>query len=260
MPKGIGIALGIFAAALLANIVVGSVFAAILPQQIALIFTQFVAIGGLAYVFNKSLDQPQFPVQSVGVGVVGLFILCLCVVAIQANLIMAVAAELLPVLQENKEHYEKLIRELLRSESLALNICAGIAVALVAPFCEEWLFRGAMLQAQFRAGMGVWAAILLNGFLFSALHLNPIALLPLWIVGSLLAWSYWRTGSLLVPIIGHSALNTLNGVVLPILIWDQETPTEPPLRDLLLALLLFSAIVCGLLFVATRTFPRRDNV
>jgi len=260
MPKGIGISVGIFAAAILANILIGSVFAAIMPQQVALIFTQFAAIGGLAFVINKSQDQPQFPYQPVNAGLIGLFILCLCAVAIQANLIMAVFAELVPFLQENKELYEKMVRDLLRSESLALNICAAIAVALVAPICEEWLFRGAMLQAQFRAGMTVWGAILLNGFLFSALHLNPIALLPLWIVGSLLAWSYWRTGSLLVPIIGHSALNTLNGVIMPFLIWDQEMPTDPPLRDLLLALLLFSTLVSGLLFIATRTFPRRNHV
>lgn len=258
MSKGLGIGVAVFLTTLLANIIIGTTFAAFLPQQVALIFTQIGAVFLLAFTLNKVWDQAQVPHQPLGAGSFVVTVFALFAVAIFANLFMAALAELVPALQASKADYEKMVRELLRSDDLWLNVSAAFAVALVAPVCEEWLFRGALLRAQLKAGMGVGAAILVNGFLFSALHLNPIGLIPLWLVGSVLAWATIRTGSLWVAIIGHAALNTLNGVVFPWLIWDNQVEQTPEINHLLVALAVFALLVFGLIFFANRIYPRRN--
>jgi membrane protease YdiL (CAAX protease family) len=252
--------LAIFVAALAANILVGSAFAAVLPQQFALILTQIFAIGGLAFVFNKAQQQPQIEATPTPWMVFPIFIACLFAVAIMANLLMAMIAELVPALQTTKVAYEQMVRELLRSGDLVLDVAAAVAVAFAAPIFEEYLFRGAMLQAQLRSKLSLPVILTFNGFLFSAMHLNPLSFFPLWIVGSLLAWSYVRTRNLWVPIIGHSAMNTLNGVVLPFFVWTDEPPPTPEFAELALAFSVVTVIVLALITLANQTFPRRHHV
>jgi membrane protease YdiL (CAAX protease family) len=80
--------------------------------------------------------------------------------------------------------------------------------AIGAPLAEELYFRGYVFTAYLR-DKGPIAAYLLSGLVFAGLHLNKEALLPIFILGMMLAWIYRRSNSIIPSITAH-ALN--NGV------------------------------------------------
>ncbi len=90
---------------------------------------------------------------------------------------------------------------------LGLATLAVIAV-MVAPFAEETFFRGFLFTGiGNRYGYG-WGAVV-SALLFSLAHMQPGALLPVFILGLFLAWLYMRTGSIWTCIFAHFAYNSL---------------------------------------------------
>lgn len=85
-----------------------------------------------------------------------------------------------------------------------------LLIAVVAPIAEELFFRG-MLYPLLRLRLSMWPAIVVNGLLFSVIHLLPPLLPGLFIVGMVLAWVRERSGSLIPCILLHALQN---GIVL----------------------------------------------
>jgi uncharacterized protein len=81
-------------------------------------------------------------------------------------------------------------------------VFGGVVVASVT---EEILFRG-FLYATLRRYAGAFGSIVVSGAVFATLH-EPMAFLPIFVIGCLLAWLYERTGTLLAPIGAHAANN-----------------------------------------------------
>jgi hypothetical protein len=80
---------------------------------------------------------------------------------------------------------------------------------LWAPLREEIIFRMAICVPVI-AVAGPRSAIAISGFLFACNHLGPNGPNPVnFIGGFFLAWSYLRSGSLLVPILFHSVGNAI---------------------------------------------------
>jgi len=79
--------------------------------------------------------------------------------------------------------------------------------ALVPACCEEVLFRGGVLHAMRR--WGTTAACLANGAAFAAFHGSLIRFLPMWILGSGLAFIVRRTGNLYLAVVFHLLHNAL---------------------------------------------------
>ena len=90
----------------------------------------------------------------------------------------------------------------------------GIVMAVVlAPVVEETIFRGVLFQA-IRHRWGLFPGMFLSGAVFAILHTElsePIYLVALWLLGIWLAAAFHRTGTLLVPILGHA---TFNGIAI----------------------------------------------
>ncbi len=82
---------------------------------------------------------------------------------------------------------------------------AFFAVVL-APLAEEMLYRGVLYPALRRRLPVLWAAGIC-GFIFSLVHGEPMALVPLFALGTFLALLFERTGSLLAPICAHAMFN-----------------------------------------------------
>lgn len=78
-----------------------------------------------------------------------------------------------------------------------------------APIIEELLFRGVMFRG-FAMKLPVWPAMILSGFVFGMVHVNAATLLPLWFLGVAFAWVYWKTRSIIAPIVLHFLFNGLN--------------------------------------------------
>lgn len=107
-----------------------------------------------------------------------------------------------------------------------------IHVALVPSICEEVLFRG-YFQRAIEKSWGVWAAIIIGGLLFGFYHIRLTQVIPLAVIGMLLAWIVWKSDSLYPAIAGHFVNNggsVLVASLYPDYMMEQMTAAElPPL-------------------------------
>lgn len=81
------------------------------------------------------------------------------------------------------------------------------SASIVAPFAEETIFRGYLYPIAKKFG-GPVAAMLFSSLLFAAGHGNVPLLLPLFLLGMLMAFAYEKTGSLWSSISIHFFFNT----------------------------------------------------
>lgn len=84
-----------------------------------------------------------------------------------------------------------------------------LVVCLLAPVAEELVFRGAALRSLLEwRQQRPWAMIAVSALLFAMAHLNPAQMPHAFVIGLLLGWMYWRTGSILPGVAFHWANNT----------------------------------------------------
>lgn len=97
-------------------------------------------------------------------------------------------------------------------EAARTSVLSGIlvftTVVFAAPIAEELLFRG-QLQPAIERRFGPWPSILVPAIVFGAIHLQPLAAPPLILVGAILGWLRWKTGSLTIPIVFHVTMNAI---------------------------------------------------
>jgi membrane protease YdiL (CAAX protease family) len=103
---------------------------------------------------------------------------------------------------------DDLPQQLGADESTLLAVITGVFVIAVAPPVEEFFFRGFLYQS-LRTRLGVWGGALTSGLIFGAIHLKFEFLIPLAILGTILALLFQRTGSLWPCILVHAANNAL---------------------------------------------------
>ncbi len=94
-------------------------------------------------------------------------------------------------------------------------------IAVLAPVCEEVVFRGAVLRALLRwmdngerreggtLTTRQWAAVALSALLFALVHANPAQMPHAFLIGMLLGWLFARTGSIVPGTVLHVTNNTL---------------------------------------------------
>ena len=106
---------------------------------------------------------------------------------------------------------EKLLETLGTRESTVLLVLSAALTCVLAPICEEFLFRGFIFTA-LRNWRGPWLAALITGLVFGGVHAGsaPAAdLVPLAMLGFLLCLVYRHTGSLYPCIALHSLNNSI---------------------------------------------------
>ena len=84
----------------------------------------------------------------------------------------------------------------------------GPVVVVVAPLGEEIFFRGFVYRG-LRRRFPVWPAALISAVVFGAVHVYPLLIPALFVVGLGLALLYERRRSLLAPVIAHATFNAL---------------------------------------------------
>jgi membrane protease YdiL (CAAX protease family) len=82
-----------------------------------------------------------------------------------------------------------------------------LVIGIIGPLGEEIFFRGFAYTA-LRHRFGPALAAVGSAAFFAAVHLNPGALIPIFLMGLLLAALYQRTGTLAAPFALHAANNT----------------------------------------------------
>ena len=91
-------------------------------------------------------------------------------------------------------------------QDVVLLSLMAFAAVVVAPVCEEIIFRGYLYPVAKRFA-GPWVAALCNALLFSAAHGSLSALLPLFAFGLVLVLIYEMTGSIWAPMAVHFVFN-----------------------------------------------------
>ena len=106
---------------------------------------------------------------------------------------------------------EKLLEQLGAGESTILLLLSAALTCVVAPICEEFLFRGYIFTA-LRNWRGVWPAAVISGLVFGGVHAGSapaLDLVPLAGLGFGLCLLYLYTGSLYPCIAAHSLNNSI---------------------------------------------------
>jgi membrane protease YdiL (CAAX protease family) len=106
---------------------------------------------------------------------------------------------------------EKLLEQLGSNEGTGLLVLSAGLTCVVAPVCEEILFRGFIFTA-LRNWRGTMPAALITGLVFGAVHAGSapaLDLVPLAALGVGLCLLYRRTGSLYPCFVAHSLNNSI---------------------------------------------------
>ena len=87
------------------------------------------------------------------------------------------------------------------------------AVGLLAPVCEELVFRGAILRALLQWTPRHWLAITISALLFALIHANPAQMPHAFLIGILLGWLYYRTDSVVPGVVYHWVNNSIAYII-----------------------------------------------
>lgn len=91
------------------------------------------------------------------------------------------------------------------------NVILISAAVLVAPFVEEFLFRGMLQQSLFYHFGSAIPAMIIPTVVFALFHVGYLfyvpAMVELLMLGLILAWLMLKTGNILIPILMHSLFN-----------------------------------------------------
>jgi uncharacterized protein len=106
---------------------------------------------------------------------------------------------------------EELLNKLGANETTSLLLLSAALTCVIAPICEEFLFRGYVFTA-LRSWCGTWPAAVITGVVFGLVHFGSapaLDLVPLAGLGFGLCLLYRHTGSLYPCIAAHSLNNSL---------------------------------------------------
>jgi membrane protease YdiL (CAAX protease family) len=89
-----------------------------------------------------------------------------------------------------------------------------LVIGLLAPLSEEIVLRGAILKELLKSEkLSTWTAIAISALFFALVHMNPAQMPHAFIIGLLLGWMYYRTGSILPGVAYHWANNSVAYVI-----------------------------------------------
>jgi membrane protease YdiL (CAAX protease family) len=91
-------------------------------------------------------------------------------------------------------------------------VLSVLSIGIAAPLGEEMFFRGFAFNALKRR-FGLAAGLIVSSLLFTLPHTYALGLLPVFLLGLLMAWIYHNSGSLWIPILVHATNNTASVLV-----------------------------------------------
>jgi membrane protease YdiL (CAAX protease family) len=134
----------------------------------------------------------------------------------------------------------------------ALNYIYGaIAIGIVPAICEEVLFRG-FLQNSYKNQGKIKAAIFIPAVVFSVSHLNPVDMIPLFIMSVILAQISIKSGTTYYSILLHLIINLI--VVLTLSFYPASREQEiVVIKDNFYGIIML-AISIGLMYYSLKGF------
>ncbi|HIA24139.1 MAG TPA: CPBP family intramembrane metalloprotease, partial [Candidatus Marinimicrobia bacterium] len=96
---------------------------------------------------------------------------------------------------------------MLKFDSFNMAVFLMFGIVVLAPLGEEILFRGFLQKFLEEHWQDVTRAVLVTSLFFAIIHLNPFWLIQIYILGVILGFLAWRTGSIWAGFILHAANN-----------------------------------------------------
>ena len=96
---------------------------------------------------------------------------------------------------------------MLKFDSFNMAVFLIFGIVVLAPLGEEILFRGFLQKFLEEHWQDVTRAVLVTSLFFAIIHLNPFWLIQIYILGVILGFLAWRTGSIWAGFILHAANN-----------------------------------------------------
>jgi membrane protease YdiL (CAAX protease family) len=104
------------------------------------------------------------------------------------------------------EHLDQL-GYMLKFDSFNMAVFLMFGIVVLAPLGEEILFRGFLQKFLEEHWQDVTRAVLVTSLFFAIIHLNPFWLIQIYMLGVILGFLAWRTGSIWASFILHAANN-----------------------------------------------------
>ncbi|MFQ6677391.1 MAG: lysostaphin resistance A-like protein [Fidelibacterota bacterium] len=96
---------------------------------------------------------------------------------------------------------------MLKFDSLSVALFLMFGLVLLAPLGEELIFRGFLQQFLEEYWQDITRAVLVTSLFFAIIHLNPFWLIQIYILGVMLGYLAWKTGSIWAGFILHASNN-----------------------------------------------------
>lgn len=194
--------------------------------------------------------EPEYPLDNNNFGGrSGLSMaLIVSVMAISAAFVIEPVSMLLP---EMSEATKMAMEQMLKGPVWIVLI----SVSVFAPFFEEWLCRGIILRGLLKKMKPGWA-IVISALVFGLIHMNLWQAIPAFIIGVILGYVYYKTGSLKLTMLMHCVNNTLSVILSRIPgLEDVEFFAEimSPWTYVPMIIAFAVALACGLLII--RSIP-----
>jgi hypothetical protein len=150
---------------------------------------------------------------------------------------------------------EKIVESFLKMNNLGDLLFNLLVIAIVPAIGEELLFRGYLQQSFSKWLSNPHVAIIVTAVLFSAIHLHFQAFFPRLILGVLLGYLFYWSGSLWLPILAHFT-NNAQAVIISYPTFKVDSGVYSVLSDVevdpMMALFSFASVVV-LLFMFYKT-------
>ncbi len=114
-----------------------------------------------------------------------------------------------PFFGEYYQYFERLMQQM-TSDKATLILLAVV----MAPIFEEIIFRGIIQKGLINKGVKPWKAILIAAIVFGLVHGNPWQFVGAVLLGSVLGLVYYKTKSLLLPILLHAFNNLCSAMLI----------------------------------------------
>lgn len=98
--------------------------------------------------------------------------------------------------------------------SISQTTIGFIAIGIVGPIVEEFIFRESILGYMTRKGVNKWTAIIISAVIFGLIHGNPAQVVFAGIMGIVLGILYYKTGNIILPAILHMINNSVSVIIM----------------------------------------------
>ena len=88
-----------------------------------------------------------------------------------------------------------------------IGLLLSTTIVVLAPLGEEILFRGFLQKKLEESWQDITRAVLVTSLFFAFIHMNPIWIIQIYLLGVILGYLAWKTGSILTSLVLHSLNN-----------------------------------------------------